>query len=79
MPIGPTIPYSVVPDLAFLLHLPGRLADRLDHQGDGALVAIEVGDGERNALAVLVEHDDDELPRLGGLGHQGMAHFEQDR
>ena len=64
-------------DLAFLLHLPGGLADRLDYQRDGSLVLVEIRDGERNPLALLVEHDDHELPRPGGLGHQRMAHLQQ--
>ncbi len=64
-------------DLAFRLHLPGRLAHRLDHQRDGPFLAVEVRDGQRDALAVLVQHHDHELPRLRGLGHQRMAHLEQ--
>ena len=77
MPIGPTRPYSVRADSAVLLHLPGRLADRLDDQRDRAGDAVEVGDGQRDALTVLVQHDDDELARPRRLGHQRMAHLEQ--
>src|ERR1035437_5152364 len=64
-------------DPALLLHLFGCLADRLDHQRDGAFFGVEVGDGEGNALALLIEHDDHKLPRLGGFGHQRVAHLQQ--
>ena len=64
-------------DLAVLLHLPRGLADRLDDQRDRALGAVEIGDGERNALAVLVRHDDDELSGLRRFRHQRMAEFQQ--
>ncbi len=77
MPIGPTIACSVRADPAVLLHLPGRLAHRLDHQRDRAPVAVEVGDRERDALAVLVRHDDDELAGLRRLRHQRMADLQQ--
>ena len=52
-------------DAAGLLHFPGRLADGLNDQRDRAGVGIEVGDGERDALAVLVRHDHHELARPG--------------
>ena len=77
MPIGPTRPYEPGADPAFLLHLARGLADRLDDQRDRAALAVEVGDGQRDALAVLVEHDDDELPGPGGARHHRMAHLEQ--
>jgi len=64
-------------DLAVTLHFPGRLADGLDHQRDGALVAVEVGDGQRDAFALGVRHHDHELARPGGLGHPWMADLEQ--
>jgi hypothetical protein len=56
-----------------LLHLAGRLADRLDHERDRALVRIEVGERQRNALALLVLHHDDELSCARRLRHQRMA------
>ncbi len=39
--------------------------------------AVEVGDRQRNALAVLGLHHDDELAGLRGLRHQRVAHLEQ--
>jgi hypothetical protein len=63
--------------LAFLLHLSRGLADRLDHQRDGAARAVEIRDRKRNALAMVIGHDDDELTRLGGAGHQRMTEFKQ--
>ena len=54
--------------LAGLLHLAGRLAHRLYHDCNGAFVAVEVGDGQWDALAALVQHDDDELARPRRFG-----------
>jgi hypothetical protein len=51
-----------------LLHFHGGLAHRLDHKGDGAVVHREIGDGKRDAFAVRLGHDDDELSGIGGLG-----------
>jgi hypothetical protein len=51
-------------DPAGLLHLARGLAHGLDDQGDGALVPIEVGDRQRDALAMLVLHHDHELAAL---------------
>ena len=42
-------------------------------------VRVEVGDRERDALAVFVLHDDDELARLGRPRHHRVADFEQVR
>src|SRR6516225_5125988 len=49
---------------ALLLHLARGLAHRLDDQRDRAALTVEIGDGERDALAVRVGHNDDELARL---------------
>ena len=62
---------------AVALHLARGLADRLDHQRDRAALAVEVRDGERNALALRVRHHDDELARLGGAGELGVQNLEQ--
>jgi hypothetical protein len=59
------------------LHRPGGLAHRLDDQRDGAPVAVVVGDGQRDALAVLVVHDDDELPGPCRAGHHRLLEFKQ--
>ena len=64
-------------DAAGLLHLARGLADRLDDQRDRPAVAVEVGDRQRNALAMLVFHDDHELTGLGRLGQQRMADLQQ--
>ena len=69
-PHGPNDPVKRSPRLADLLHLLGRLADRLDHQGHGALFTVEVRDGERNPLTRLMRHHNDKLPRLRGFRHQ---------
>ncbi len=45
-------------------HLHRRLADLLDDQRDGAGLGVVVGDGQRDALAVLVHEHDDELAGL---------------
>ena len=67
MPSGPIRAYSVVAGLQ-----PGELqragADDHQDQGDGAPLAVEIGDGQRDALAALVGHDDDELAGLGLAG-----------
>jgi len=36
----------------------------LDDEDDGAVIGVGAGDGERDALAVVVEAHDHELPRL---------------
>ena len=74
---GPNKRVKRASDLAILLHLPGRLADRLNDQGDRSLFAVEVRDGERYAFAVLMRHDDDELPGFGGFCHQRMANLQE--
>ena len=56
-------------DLAGVLHFARGLADGLDHQRDRAFVDVVVGDGQWDAFAMLVKHDDDELSGLGRLGH----------
>jgi hypothetical protein len=66
-------------DAARRLHLLGGLADRLDDERDRAALAVVVGDRERDPFAVLVQHDDDELPRTRSARQQRMAHLEQVR
>src|SRR5450756_1279259 len=53
------------------LQLPRRLANRLDDDGDGACLAVEIGDSERNPLPLLVNPQNDELSRLAGRGDRG--------
>jgi hypothetical protein len=43
------------------------------------LVAVEIGDGKGNALAMIIGHDDDELPRPRRPGHCRVVDFEQKR
>ena len=45
-------------------YFASRGADGLRHDGDAALRGVEVRDRERDAFAVLVDADDDELPGL---------------
>src|SRR5665811_2176161 len=56
--------------LAQRLQMPRRRADRLDHDGDGARFAVEIGDGERDPLPLFVDHQDDELSRLARRGNR---------
>ncbi len=63
-------------DLAHLLHEARGLANGLDDHGDGAPLAVEVGDGQGNPLALRVDHHQHELARLGGLGHERVAHLD---
>ena len=42
----------------------GGLPGRLHHDVDGALLRTRVLDGDRNPLALLINPQDDELPRL---------------
>ena len=58
-------------DLAGLLHLARGAADRLDHERDRSLARIEVGERERDALALGMRHDDDELPGPAALAISG--------
>ena len=46
-------------------------ANRLDDDGDGALLRVKIIDRNRDPLAVLIHPQDDELARLGLFGHQG--------
>ena len=59
------------------LHFPGGLSDGLDHEGDGPLLAVKIGDGERDSLAAFMGEDDDELARPGRPRHERVANFEQ--
>ena len=56
-------------------HFVRRLAERLDDHGDGAALAIIVGDGQRNALAALVETEHDEVARLRRLRDVGRVNL----
>src|SRR5574341_217738 len=64
-------------DLADLLHLLGGLADRLDDEGDGSLGAVKIRERERDALALRVRHDDDELAGPCRLSHPRVTHLEK--
>src|SRR3972149_161203 len=64
-------------DAAVALHLPGGLADRLDDQRDGSLVAIEVSDRQRNALAARGRDHDDELAPPRGPRHARMMDLQR--
>ena len=70
---------DAVAGLVVVTHFQRRLAERLDHQGDRALVAIVIGDGERNAFAALAQAQHDEMPGLGGARHVGRAHLPEKR
>ena len=61
--------------LALLLvaELFGGGAHGLDNDGNGALFAVIAGNGQRDALARLVDAQDDELARLGLRGDLGYG------
>ncbi len=69
---------ETVAGLVAIPHLPCGLAQRLDDEGDGSLVAVEVGDGERDPLASLVQADHHEVSRLGRLRHVRREHLPQE-
>ena len=60
--------------LAQAHHFKGGLADRLDHHGDGAAVHIEIGHGERNAFAMLVDASHDKMSGTRRSRHIGRFH-----
>ena len=47
----------------------GGGADRLHDDGNGALLTVEVVDGDGDAFTVFIDAQDDELAGLGLLGH----------
>ena len=77
MPIGPTTACSRVPTRQFCCISRVVLPTAWITSVIVPLVTVEVGDRQRDALAVLVLHHDDELARPGGPGHQRMADLEQ--
>ena len=58
---------------------PGRLADLLDDERDGAGAGVEVGQADRHALAVHVDAEDDELSRLRVVRDQRRVDDEERR
>jgi hypothetical protein len=64
-------------DAQVALHLARRLAHGLDDERDRAARRVEVGDRQRNSLAVLMLHHDHELAGLGGFREHRMVHLEQ--
>ena len=59
-------------------HLAGGLAQRLHHDRDGAALAVEVGDGQWNALARFIEPEHDEMAGLRGLRDIRRIDFPQE-
>jgi hypothetical protein len=56
----------------FQVHHPmGGLTHRLDHDRDTALQAVEVRDGQRNALSRFVDAHHDEMTGMAGSGDLG--------
>ena len=64
--------------LVMVAHLERGLAERLDHHGDGALVAVEIGHRQRNALAAFVQAQHDEMAGLRRVRHVGGLHLPQE-
>ena len=56
---------------------PGGAARGLHHDGDGALLTIPVRDGDGDALALLIQTEDDELAGLRVPGGQRRLDLEQ--
>jgi len=61
-----------------LEHVAGGPAQRLNDQGDRPALAIEVGNRQRNALAIVAQPQHHELAGLGGAGHIGGVHLPQE-
>ena len=71
--------------LGFMSELFGGGADRLHDDGNGALLTVEVVDGDGDAFTVFIDAQDDELAGLGLLchhrrldlveGHGGLERF----
>ena len=57
-------------------HLRGA-ARGLHHDGDSALLAVPVRDGDGDALALLIQAEDDKLTGLRVPGGQGRLDLEQ--
>ena len=51
--------------LIAVAHFARGLAERLHHDGDGATVAVVIGDGQRDALGAVVKANHDEMAGLG--------------
>ena len=70
---------KAVADFHQLQHT-GGLADGLDHDGNGTGLAVVIGNGQGNALAVLIQTQDDELAGQALLGDQrGLDDVLKDR
>ena len=63
--------------LLLVVELFGGAPHDLEDDGDGALFPVEGGDGQRDALPLLVHPEDDELPRLRLAGHGGGLHLHE--
>ena len=59
------------------VQLDGSSADNLENDGDSALLTVKTGDGQRDALAILIHTQDDELTGLSLLGDQGSLDLQQ--
>ena len=69
-----------VPDGVAFVQLGQQLGGQphlLENNSDRPLLAVIVRDGQRNALALLVQAQDDELPRLRLLRDQRRLHLQQ--
>ena len=63
---------EILNELAFLLMVErlGRRADDLEDDGHGALFAVKIRDGQRDAFPGRVHTENDELARLSLFGHE---------
>ena len=63
--------------LVLVAHLARGLAQGLNHDGDGATLAVKVGDGERNALSVVVQTQHHKMSGLRRRSHIWRKNFPQ--
>ena len=52
-------------------------AHDLKDDGNGALIPVEIGHGEGDALTLFIDAQNDELPRFRLAGNEGRIHFHQ--
>ena len=55
-----------------------RQSNGLHDKSDGAAGNVSLGNGERHALAKLVDAHDDKVASLAALGDEGCLHFQKE-
>ena len=59
-------------------HFQGGFAHRLDDDGDGAALHVEIGDGQRDSFAMLVDASHDEVSGACRARHVGRLHVPEE-